>query len=160
MAQSIKAARQGLLAACQSIYNGQTGLDGSPVLVTLGPPGTNAPSAVVIVAAETRQPVDRPTAGTGRSREKEAEFDVVINVWTGGTETAQQAAIEKADDLSEMLEAYFRTQGQETLGGGCREAWVSGIAGPTPDLTIDPASGAVSGRQAESVVTVTARIRQ
>lgn len=160
MAQSIKATRQGLLAACQSIYTGQTGLDGAPVLVALGPVGTYAPSALVVIATDTQQPVARPTAGTGRSREKEATFQVVINVWTGGTETEQQAAVEKVDDLSELLEAYFRVQGQETLGGGCREAWVSNIVGPTPDLTVDPASGAVTGRQAESVITVTARIRQ
>lgn len=159
MAQSIKAARQGLLAGCQSIYTGQTGLDGSPVLVTLGPTGTYAPSALVIVATDTRQPVSRPTAGTNRSREKEVEFDVVINVWSGGTEAVQQAVMEKVDDLSELLEAYFRTKPNEELGGGCREAWVSLITGPTPTPTADD-TGVISGRQAESIVTVTARIRQ
>lgn len=160
MAQSIKAARQGLLAACQSVFGSSVGLDGAPALVTLGPPGVNAPSALVVVAIATRQPVERPTMGPGRSREKAVEFDVLINVWAGGTESGQQAAIEKVDDLSELLEAYFRTAGNETLGGGCRDSWVSNVVGPVPDLTVDPASGAVSGRQAESTVTVTARIRQ
>lgn len=159
MGQAIKAAHQGLLAACRTIYAASTAPDGSPVLVTLGPTGTYAPSAVVIVAADTRQPIGRPTAGTGRSREKEAEFDVVINVWAGGTETIQQTVIELVDDLSELLESYFRTAGNETLGGGCREAWVSSITGPTPSVTTD-ADGVISGRQAESVLTVTARIRQ
>lgn len=163
MAQSIKAARQGLLTACQNIYTGQTGLDGAPVLVSLGAPGTNIPSAVVLVAIETRQPVTRPTAGTNRSREKEVEFDVSINVWIGGTEAAQQLTVEKVDDLSELLESYFRVGGNEVLGGGCREAWVSAIAGPTPDLTAKPDDNGdpvVTGRMAESIVTVTARIRQ
>lgn len=160
MSQSIKAARAGLFAACQSIYTGQTGLDGAPVLVSLGLNGTYAPSAVVNVAVSTRQPVSLPTAGTGRSRQKDVEFDVLINVWSGGTESVQQACMEKVDDLSELLETYFRTSPNETLGGGCWNAWVSNVAGPEPDLTVDPASGAVSGRQAESVVTVTARIRQ
>lgn len=160
MAQSIKAARAGLLAACQSIYANQTGPDGAPVLVTLGPSGTNAPAACVLVAEATRQPVTRPTAGTNRSRHKDVEFDVLINVWTGGTESVQQAVVEAVDDLSELLEGYFRVSGQETLGGGCLDAWVSAITGPIPDLTIDPSSGAVSGRQAESTLTVTARIRQ
>lgn len=160
MAQSIKSARQGLLAACQSVYASATGLDGAPVLVTLGPPGVNAPSAVVVVASGTRQPVDRPTMSPGRSREKAVDFEVLINVWSGGTEAVQQAVIEKVDDLSELLETYFRTSPNETLGGGCRDSWVSNIDGPNPDLTVDPASGAVSGRQAESTVTVTARIRQ
>lgn len=159
MAQSIKASVAGLLAACQSIYTGQTGPDGAPVLVTYGPPGTYAPSAIVAVAMAVRQPVSRPTAGTVRSREKEADIDVVISVWISGTETVQQAAAEKADDLSELLESYFRTAGNETLAGGCREAWVSSISGPNPDTTYD-VNGVVTGRVAESTVTVTARIRQ
>lgn len=160
MAQSIKATHQGLLAACQSICAGLTGLDGAPVLVSLGPTGTYAPSAIVVVAADTRQPVTRPTAGTNRSREKEVEIDVAINVWAGGTETVQQTCIELVDDITELLEAYFRVGGQETLGDGCREAWVSSIAGPVGDTTVDPLTNAITGRQAESIITVTARIRQ
>jgi hypothetical protein len=159
MAQSIKATIQGLLAACQSIYTGQTGPDGAPVLVTFGPTGTYAPSAVVVVASEVRQPVARPTAGTNRSREKEVEIDLIINAWAGGTESVQQIVVEKVDDLTELLEAYFRTSPNETLNGGCREAWVSSIAGPNPSPTADD-DGVVTGRQAESTVTVTARIRQ
>lgn len=159
MAQSIKATVAGLKAACDTIYDGQTGPDGAPVLVSYGPPGTYAPSAIVAVAMNVRQPIDRPTAGTNRSREKEAEIDVFISVWSGGTEAVQPIVIEAVDDLSELLEAHFRTAGQETLGGGCREAWVSRVEGPNPDVTYD-ANGAITGRVAESTVTVTARIRQ
>lgn len=157
MPQSIKAARQGLLAACQAIYAGQTGLDGSPVLVTLGPPGTNSPSAVVIVAADTRQTT--PRLAMGGPRDQTVEFDVVINVWTGGTESAQQAAIEKVDDLTELLQAYFQTAVNGTLNGGCESAWVSEIAGPKPSLSED-SNATVTGRQAESTLTITARIFQ
>jgi hypothetical protein len=112
------------------------------------------------VATNTRQPITRPTEGPRRTRQKDVEFDVVISVWSGGTESVQQSLMEAVDDLSELLESYFRTSGNETLGGGCFDAWVSSIDGPTPDVTVDPQSGAISGRQAESVVTVTARIRQ
>lgn len=160
MAQSIKQARAGLYAACQSTFGSSTGPDGSPVLVTLGPPGVNVPAALVAVAMNTRQPITRPTMGPRRTREKEVEFDVVISVWSGGTESVQQSLMDAVDDLSELLESYFRTAGNETLGGGCFDSWVSSIDGPAPDVTVDPQSGAVSGRQAESVITVTARIRQ
>ncbi|TCJ23023.1 hypothetical protein [Nocardioides jejuensis] len=160
MAQSIKATVAGLKAACDAIYSGQIAPDGSPVLVTYGPPDTYMPAAMVAVGMDIRQPITRPTMGSARSRDKQAEIDVVINVWTGsGTEEGQPLVSEKADDLAELLEAYFRASGQETLGGGCMDSWVSNITGPKPDVTFDE-NGAIAGRVAESIVTVTARIRQ
>lgn len=160
MAQSIKATVSGLYAACVTVYTGQTGADGSPVLVTYGPPSTYQPEVIVAVGMATRQPVTRPTAGTNRSREKAAEVDVVISVFVPGGDVAARTAVEKCDDLAELLEAHFRTSPNETLGGGCREAFVSRVEGPIPDVVVSPDSGAVTGRVAESTVTVTAFIRQ
>lgn len=159
MSQSIKGVRAGLFAVCQSIYDGQTDTSGAPVLVSYGPPGSYQPQEIVAVGVDCRQPVTRPTLGAGRSREKEAEIDVVISVFVPGTEAEQQTASERCDDLADLLDSYFRTIGQETLGDSCREAWLSNISGPVPDLAVDPHSGAVTGRLAESTVTITARIR-
>lgn len=160
MSQSIKGTRAALYAACRdTIYAGQTDGRGAPVLVTYGRPGTYQADYIIAVGMHTRQPVTRPTMGTGRSREKLAEIDVVVSVFVPGTEVAQQTASEACDDLAELLDAYFRTSPNETLGGACLEAWVSNIDGPAPDLVTNPETKAVMGRVAESVVTVTARIR-
>jgi hypothetical protein len=158
MTQSAKASVAGLYTICQSIYAGQSGLDGSPVLVVYGPPGSNQPEAIVGVGMSTRQPITRPTMGTNRSRETLAEIDVVISVWQSGAELVQQYASEKCFDLVDLLQSYFRTVGQETLSGGCMDAWVSNVDGPNPTVTYD-AGGNPAGRSADATVTVTARIR-
>lgn len=159
MSQSTKAVRASLYAACtNTIYAGQVDGGGAPVLVTYGPPGSYQANYIVAIMG-SRQPVTRPTMGTGRSREKMAEVDVVVSVFVPGTEVAQQTASEACDDLVDLLDSYFRTSPNETLGGACVEAWVSNVDGPTPDLVTNPETKAVMGRVAESIVTVTARIR-
>lgn len=159
MTQSIKATRANLFAACRdTIFTAQVDGNGKPVLVCYGRPGSYQANYIVAVM-NTRQPITRPTMGTSRSREKEAQIDVVVSVYVPGTEVAQQTASEACDDLVELLDAYFRTSPNETLGGACREAWVSNIDGPVPDVATNPETKAVTGRIAESIVTVTARVR-
>jgi hypothetical protein len=160
MTQSIKATIAGLYAACQTIYASSVDAFGAPVAVAYGPPGVYQPGVIVAVGLTIRQPVTRPTMGSNRSREKTAEIDTVISVYIPGDETQQQAASELASDLSELLEAHFRAAGMETLGGGCRDAWVSSITGPDPSVAVDAKSGDAAGRLATSTVTVTAAIRQ
>jgi len=158
VSQSLKATRAGLLAACRTIYAASVDSSGAPVAVTDGPPGSLQPQIIVAVGMATRQPITRPTMGTGRSRDTEAQIDVIVSVFVPGAEVAQTTANDACDDLTDLLQAYFRVSGNESLGGGCRDAWVSNIEGPRPDV-IPNESGGVAGRVAESVVTVTARIR-
>ncbi len=159
MTQSVKASRAGLFTVCKTLFAATVDGYGAPVLVTYGPPGVNQPNYVVAVGMATRQPITRPTMGTGRSRDTHADIDIVISAYIPGDETVQQAACEAADDLSAAIETYFRTQGNETLGGGCRDAWVSNIDGPIPAVAVHPESNAITGRVGQSTVTVTAAIR-
>ena len=159
MPQSIKGSIANLFTACKTLYASTVDASGAPVLVTYGPPGTYQPENIVAVAMAVRQPIMRPTLGTARSREKDAEIDIAVSVFVPGPQAAQQTADEALIDLTDMLESYFRTAPNETLSGACREAWVSNIVGPTPTEAVDPQSGTVAGRIADATVTVTARIR-
>jgi hypothetical protein len=159
MAQSVKGTIDGLFTAMTTLLAAQTGVSGDPVLVSYGMPGDYQPGAIVAIAMDVRQPKTRPTMGTGRSRETAAEIDVVVSVYVGGGDEVQQTATDKCVDLCDLIEAYSRTAGNETLGGACRDSWVSNISGPTPSAAFDPTSGAVMGRIAEATVTYTAFIR-
>ena len=161
MTQSLKATRAALFAACKdTIFAGQVDGTGKPVLVTLGKPGSYQANYIVAVAMGTRQPITRPTMGTGRSREKEVEILVTISTYVQGKpDVAQPSALDACDDLTDLLEAFFRTSPNEALGGACREAWVSNIDGPVADRIVNPETKAVTGYAAESFVSVTARIR-
>ena len=160
MTQSVKASRNALYAACQTIYAGQTDGNGAPVLVTFGRPGPYQANDIVAVGMATRRPITRPTAGTGRSRNTDAEIEVWFSVWVPGTaEVAQQSAVDECDDLIDLLEAYFRTSPQEALSGACRDAWVSNVDGPEAEPVKNPETKAVTGYLAAAIVTVTASIR-
>lgn len=163
MTQSIAGAVVNLHAACVALYAGTTGTDNQPVLVTLGQPGQYQAYAIVAVGMDLRLPVTRPTMGTGRSREQEAEIDVLASVYVPGGEEAQATAIAAALDLQEQLETWLRTSPNESLSGACRDSWVSNariepaIAWQQFD---DPQTPPVAiGRVATNTITVTARIR-
>lgn len=165
MTQSIAGTVSGLFAACQTLYAGATSGDGAPVYVCLGHPGSYQPAEFVAVGMDVRQLITRPTMGTNRSREKTAEIDVVTSVFVPGmipddvTPSGTQAdALSRACALSDSLESYFRTAGNETFSGACREAWVSNIAGPAMGEMYDKAGHPI-GRVAELTVTITAAIR-
>jgi hypothetical protein len=159
MTQSIKATRAALFTVCQSVYGSSVDSHGAPVLVTYGPPGAYQANNIVAVGMATRQPIERPTMGTLRSREATAQIEIWVSVFVPGTEVAQQTASEACDDLVTLLETYFRTSPQEALSGACREAWISNVEGPTPDTVTNPETKAVAGRVADAVITVTASIR-
>lgn len=158
MTQSIKASVAGLLAACESMYADLEDPNGGKVLVCEGLPGAYQPDAVVMVGTEVRQSITRPTMGTSRSREIRAEIDVEIDVYVPGSETSQVTATDMAHDMVELLDAHFRTSPDETLDGGCRDAWVSAVRGPIPSVATDAGANA-TGRIATAVCTVTALIR-
>lgn len=156
MSQSIKGARSALYDVAVALYGAQVDTSGRKVLVSYGKPGSYQPDFIVALM-NTRQPITRPTMGTNRSREKEAEIDFLFSCYVPGAEVAQQVATEACDDLIELLDAHFRTAPNETLDGACREAWVSNVEGPVPDVITDKTR--VTGKVAEAIVTVTVRIR-
>lgn len=158
MSQSVKGVRGALFALCQTLYASEAGSDGKPTLVCYGKPGKYQPGQIVAVMG-ARRPITQPTmGGSQRSRRTEAEFFVVFSVYVPGREEqAQVVASDACDDLIDLLESYFRTSPGETLGGACREALVTNVDGPEPDV-IGSKSGAVAGCSATAVVTVTARI--
>lgn len=159
MPQSLRGVKDALFDACTTLYAASVDANGAPALVTFGPPGSNQPNAIVAVAMATRQPITRPTIGPNRSREKTAEIDVVFSIYVPGGETRQQVADDACNDLTDLLESYFRTSPNETLSGTCREAWVSSITGPDPTVATNPATGVVTGRISEATATITAAIR-
>jgi hypothetical protein len=164
MVQSISGAITNLHAACRdTVFANSKGTDDLPVLVSLGKPGKYQPNAIVAVGMDVRMPIERPAMGTNRSREQTAEIAVVISVWAGGDEDSQPIVTAAALDLLSLLETHFRTSPNETLGGACREAWVSVgslVQAPTYQEQDDPKAPPIpTGRVAEIVATVTASIR-
>lgn len=162
MTQSIQAVRAGLFVVCKTlIFADETDGNNKPVHVSYGPPGTHQPHYIVGVAMEVRQPITTPTMSPRRSRERKAEIDSIISCYVPGTDKgqAQQAAADACDRLVGLFEDYFRTDPNQTLGGACRNSWVSHVDGPRLDLAVNPKSGAPTGRIAEATVTVTAEIR-
>lgn len=163
MTQSIDGTLSALFAACQSAYGATNGPDGAKVLVALGEPGQYQPAAIVAVGMAVRMPISRPTMGTGRSREIAAEIDVVASVFVAGGEEAQVTANLAALGLQSQLETYLRTGTNNTLGGACRDAYVSRaelIPSLARQAVDDPAMPAqITGRIADNVLTVTAHVR-
>lgn len=165
MAQSTEALLVALFATARdTIYVGQVGTDGQPVLVSDGEPGLAQPFSIVAVNTEIRMPITRPTMGTGRSREQVVEVDCVISVYVAGGAEAQSTANAGALALQRLFEAYFRT-GDITLGGACYDAWVSysrlvpSIAWSRPQSEDPEIRPVATGRLSTAFLTVTARVR-
>jgi hypothetical protein len=163
MAQSVAGTIVALTDACVSIYADVVGPDEQAVLVSPGAPGQYQPAAIVAVGWEVRTPITRPTMGAGRSRDTQAEIDVLMSVWVPGDETAQPVANTAVYALLALLETYLRTSPNEVLGGACRDSYVSNAV-LQPDITYeatdDPSDEPVpTGRVASLTVTVTTIIR-
>lgn len=163
MAQSVSGVVDALRAACDGIYASVTDETGSPVQVVTSRPGQYQANYIVAVATEIRQEIARPTMGPSRPREAVVELDCVLSVYVPGGEDVQQQAIDRALSMQGLLESYLRQSPNETLGGACRDSFVSASA-LVPDIAFqsfdDPNMPPVpTGRVAESTVTVTAFIR-
>lgn len=129
-------------------------------LASYGVPGAFQPDEIAAVM-DQRFEVSRPTMGTGRSREEAVETVVVFSVFVSGDESSQRVATERAYAMCLALDEHFRTGPQETLGGSCREAWVT--SGELAESVVTPPPGGgsgVTGRVAELSVTVTSRHRR
>lgn len=127
------------------------GLFPAPVLVSYGNPGSYQPDVIVGVH-DVRVKITRPTMSTARPREEAAEIDVRFSVYVAMGDTAQQQATETAVGMLTTFSNYFKTRPNETLGGTCREAWVSSYE-LTEDVAVDPEMN-VAGRLAEIVAVV------
>lgn len=95
-----------------------------PVVVSYGLPGAHIPDEIIVVGDQNVE-VGRPTMGTARSREEVVETVVTVSIYRTGDETVQQVATERAWEVFDSLSQWFRTKPNETLGGACREAWVT-----------------------------------
>jgi hypothetical protein len=151
MAQSVAAVWANLTTACQTLFP-------SPALVTFGDPGNYQPDAIVAIMGG-KMPVTRPTGGPNRSRDKVCEVTIVISVYVPGSDQASQVtAFANAQAMSDQLEAYFRVQGNETLFGACRDAFVSDTSW-APTNVRDADSGNQTGSTADITAIVTAYVR-
>ena len=163
MAQSISGVITALFAACQTLYANTTGADNLPVLVSLGAPGKYQPASLVAIGFDVRMPISRPTMGPNRSREQDAEIDVVMSAWVAGDEDSQATATTNALGLMSQLETYLRTSPNEKLGGACVDSWVANCAmvqHATYQAQEDPAMPLIpTGRTTDLTVTVSTRIR-
>jgi hypothetical protein len=161
--QSVGAVLTNLKAACDTIYASTLGPDSAKVLVSLGEPGQYQPAAIVAVGMAVRMPIEAGPMAPTRPREQTAEIDVVISVYVAGDESAQIIANAAALDMQAQLETYLRNGTNVTLGGSCRQALVV-RAELLPSLarqTLDDPNMApqITGRIADNVVTIEARIR-
>lgn len=130
-----------------------------PVLVSYGAPGPNQPDVIIGVGNAEVQ-IERPVAGTTRPREEVFTLTVVFSIFQGGGPEVQQTVTELAFAMLSTFGDYFKTKPNETLGGNCREAWVSSYDLDETVAVAPSNSNAITGRVAEitSVLTVKARI--
>lgn len=147
----------------QDVWSGT--VNGNPAVMYEGDPGAYQPEVLIAVAYDgltgtpIQQAITRPTLGTNRSREIAVEVKTLYSVQQLGDESARRVARQAVDAMTEQVSLYFRVPPQEILSNSCREAFVTGIDGPRVSTSFDPNTGLVTGFFAESVVTITAFIR-
>ena len=143
-APTVKAA---LVALMTSLYD-------SPTLVCWGPPTSYQPADIVSVGGQVVEFGAAPMAPT-RPREEIVQTAVTFSSFTA---SEQQVATARAFELYDVLADHFKTGPNETLGGSCREAFVSGLE--VEEFVTSPAVGSgVMGRTTAITATVTTRTR-
>jgi hypothetical protein len=118
--------------------------------VIYGPPGGWLGEQVISVGNATVES-SQMILGANRPRREDAEVEVILSVFQGGGPEAQQTATEAAFAMLGTFADHFRTQGNETLGGACDNAYVSAYS---LDETDDP-DVLEKGRYAALVATLT-----
>ena len=143
-APTVKAA---LVALMRSLY-------AEPTLVCWGPPTSYQPADIVSVGGQVVEFGAAPMAPT-RPREEIVQTAVTFSSFTA---SEQQVATVRAFELYDVLADHFKTGPNETLGGACREAFVSGLE--VEEFVTSPAvGGGVMGRTTAITATVTTRTR-
>lgn len=157
MASSVPAVRAAVITVL-------TGMFAPPTVISYGAAGSNLADEIIGLQGSSVR-IERPTNGPNRAREEIVELEVVFSVWTGAGPEDDQRITERAWTLFSTFADYFKTQGNETLAGACREALVTAYddaGGVTPTYVADPDSPGgliVTGRLIEITATLTARKR-
>jgi hypothetical protein len=115
-----------VLAAVYALLSGTLYEDlTDELLVCYGDPGNYQPDVIISLGALTTistTPVMTPT----RVREEASELTVTWSVFRAGDETQQVVALTLAYLYRDRFADYFKTKPNETLGGTCRNAIVTG----------------------------------
>jgi hypothetical protein len=147
MPSSAPAVKAALMSLLESLYD-------EPTLVCWGPPTTYQPSDIVSVGGQVVEFGAAPMAPT-RPREEIVQTALTFSSFTADT---QQVATLRAFEMYDVLADHFKTAPNETLGGACREAIVSGFE--VEEFVTSPAVGSgVMGRTTAITATVTTRTR-
>lgn len=111
------------------------------------------------VIGDAKTTITRPTSGGAiRSREEAAEVEIIVSSYRpGDSDASQQAASEAAWAMVDQLHDWLRIRGNETLGGICRDAWMS--AADDTDYPLTDESGLTVGRCCDITMTITANTR-
>ena len=125
-----------------------------------GAPSSYEPDALIVVASDARQTIERPTMGRARSREITAEVEMIFSVALAGSAISGQTARQAVNDMALQFANWLRVPGNETLSGACREAWMSSVDGPQVTAIAGQDGQAMWGKQAALTATITANIRQ
>ena len=147
MPSSAPVVKARLVALMESLFDSLT-------LVCWGPPSTYQPQDIVSVGGQVIEFGAAPMAPT-RPREEIVQTAVTFSSFTTDE---QSVATLRAFELYDVLADHFKTAPNETLGGACREAIVSGFE--VEEFVTSPAVGSgVMGRTTAITATVTTRTR-
>lgn len=149
--QSVSGAWNALYAALGGLFGQRPG-----TLVSPGDPGDYVPDLIVSVMG-IAAPINRPTMGTNRSRDKGITITVLVSAYVPGGPEAQAPAIAVAQDAADEIEAYFRVKPNETLGGACYDAFVSNTQ-LDPSIAWEDVDGDQNPVPAGRVATVDASV--
>lgn len=134
--------------ADQEIFTADNNPDVIP-LVAFGHPGTSRPDDIVVFQG-LRQSQEPGALSTQHSRELTMELDILISVFRGGAEAAEEQASEAAYGYLNQLEEYVRVT-DTTVGGTVRycfldkhesEGWTVGPTDAGRNITIIATFGA------------------
>ncbi len=116
------------------------------------------------VIGDARATITRPTTGgASRSREESAEVELIVSCYRPvgldrlDDDGVQLVASMAAWAMLDQLHNWLRIRGNETLGGVCRDAWVSETEDHDYPLLTD--DGLLAGRCTDITITITAATR-
>lgn len=154
MASAVPALKAALRTVCRELW--------PTAHVYRAVPQLDQPTDLAVIG-DARTTITRPTSGGGkRSREESAEVEVVISTYRpidyGNVDDdgVQLVASTDAWEMADQLHDYLRTRGNETLGGICRDAWISETSDRDYPLM---AEGLLAGRCTDITITITAATR-
>ena len=147
MPSSAPGVKAALVTLLETLYAGNA-------LVCWGPPATFQENDIVSAGGQV---IEFGAAPMSPARPREEIVQTLVT-FSSHTTDGQQAATVRAFELYDVLADHFKTGPNETLGGSCREAFVSGLE--VEEFVTSPAVGSgVMGRTTAITATVTTRTR-